>query len=190
MRLFLRILFILLVAGMPSLLMLDNSTGAMETIKTHVGSTGTQDSCYVCHNKTIQGGLLTETKSLCFKCHQAKQAQSLKVYQHPDTGSIGYPKLSCEGCHRIHKANSNPLLTKADPLLCYDCHGDTKEKGSHPVVAFRDKYGNEKAVTDLNGNVLTCASHCHDVHGTDFKNLCSQEPGRELCIQCHKEFEE
>jgi predicted CXXCH cytochrome family protein len=190
MRFVVRIVFALLAAGAAISISLDGSPKATETFGMHIGTTGIQDSCSVCHDKTSTSRLISESKALCLNCHQAIHSQSLKSYQHPDTGSISYPGLSCEGCHRIHKANGKPLLSKADPPLCYDCHGETQERGSHPVISFRDKYGNEKPVTDLKGKVVTCASHCHDVHGTDYEYLCPQEPGRELCITCHKEFGE
>lgn len=167
------------------------SQGGEELYYDHAGTSllgGTpSDSCYLCHLKRV-GEQNRESVLLCYGCHRSIEERSLKRYQHVDLVDEKYRLNSCEGCHRLHRAKAMPLLTEEELKLCYSCHWETKEYKSHPVVSFTNQLGREDAVVGDDGRVITCASHCHDVHGTDYKYLCRLEPGRELCISCHKEF--
>ena len=149
-------------------------------------SNAKSDSCQVCH--AIGSDLTTATNQLCFECHKTAQAKASRRYQHPEVTNEKYPALGCDGCHRLHNAAANPLLARNETELCYSCHPETKDHISHPVLSFDKGYGLE-TISGPDGKVIDCASHCHDMHGTDFKYLCSKEPGRELCISCHKEFQ-
>jgi predicted CXXCH cytochrome family protein len=158
-----------------------------------IGHTGTvfrenaglkSDSCTICHN---DGGfdLSATTNQLCYHCHNDVESKSLKRFKHADVVNPQYPSVSCEGCHKLHKAGARPLLTQNEMELCQGCHPETKQYLSHPVVTGLQG----QTITGSDGRVITCASHCHDVHGTDNKYFCQLEPGRELCISCHKDFE-
>jgi predicted CXXCH cytochrome family protein len=144
------------------------------------------DSCRSCH---IAGNDMTlSTQQLCFDCHDKERAKATKNYQHPDIPNEKFPSLKCEGCHRLHQAYSKPLLVQSQTGLCFSCHPATRDHNSHPIIQF-DNGIERQLVLGADGKIVTCASHCHDMHGTDYKYLCTKEPGRELCISCHKEFQ-
>jgi|WetSurMetagenome_2_1015567.scaffolds.fasta_scaffold80464_2 predicted CXXCH cytochrome family protein len=154
----------------------------------HTGATATSraDSCQVCHANGLD--LALATNQICFDCHKAVETKAAKHYQHPEIPNEKYISLNCEGCHKLHKASASQLLTQNETELCYSCHPETREHKSHPVLKFDKGFGPEPIIGP-DGKVIDCASHCHDTHGTDYKYLCSKEPGRELCISCHKEFQ-
>jgi predicted CXXCH cytochrome family protein len=146
------------------------------------------DSCFACHNeKTLN--LKQETVDLCYPCHDAIQAKSAKSFRHINVVSEKYPEFECEGCHRIHRATGNHFLESDELELCRRCHEETKHYKSHPVVSFINVDGRQADVVGRDGRMVTCASHCHDVHGADHGFLCQLEPGRQLCVSCHTEFE-
>jgi len=143
------------------------------------------DSCRICH----QGGsfdLAAESDLNCFGCHRDTQTKALKAYKHTEVIHDKYPTVSCEGCHNLHKAEGSALLSQDESALCRGCHPEDGASNTHPVVDMES--GKGQIITGGDGRPLTCASHCHDVHGTDYKYMCRLEPGRELCISCHKDF--
>jgi predicted CXXCH cytochrome family protein len=164
--------------------------GATDAILNHNGTSSPigagADSCRTCHS----GGsfdLSTETDLNCFGCHRDTQEKALKAYKHSEVINDKYPTISCEGCHKLHKANGNALLSQDESTLCRSCHPENGASNTHPVVDMESSKG--QLITGSDGRPLTCASHCHDVHGTDYQFMCRLEPGRELCISCHKDFE-
>ena len=164
---------------------ISQSTG---TVFNHSGAdtNSRADSCIVCHGKGLNVALATN--DLCFGCHGSVREKSAKRYHHPPVPNQKYPNLDCEGCHKLHKAPAQKLLAVSETDLCYSCHPETREYKSHPVLEFNKGFGIEP-IKGPDGRVIDCASHCHDIHGTDFGHLCTKEPGRELCIYCHKDFQ-
>jgi predicted CXXCH cytochrome family protein len=144
------------------------------------------DSCITCHVTGIDLSLASD--QLCFDCHKDTEIKSRKKYHHTDIPNDKYPALSCEGCHQLHEATGQPLLKQNELDFCYSCHPETREHKSHPVITFDKGFG-PQTITGSDGKIINCASHCHDLHGADYKYLCPKEPGRELCISCHKEFQ-
>jgi predicted CXXCH cytochrome family protein len=165
--------------------------GTPDSVYAHAGASiagadAQSDSCFICHGN---GGLdiSSQSSGLCYECHASIEIKSLKSHRHVDIIDDKYPLIGCEGCHRAHRAVSRPLLLKNELELCYSCHDETREYKSHPVVRSASQLGKE-IIRGVDGRVITCASHCHDMHGTDYRYLCRLEPGRDLCISCHKDF--
>lgn len=163
--------------------------GAAVAIFNHSGTSSPigagADSCRACHS----GGsfdLAAESDLNCFRCHRDTQTKALKAYKHTEVIHDKYPTVSCEGCHKLHKAEGSALLSQDESALCRGCHPEDGASNTHPVVDMES--GKGQIITGGDGRPLTCASHCHDVHGTDYKYMCRLEPGRELCISCHKDF--
>jgi predicted CXXCH cytochrome family protein len=144
------------------------------------------DSCRVCHTADLD--IKSASNDFCYGCHPAEQRKVSKRYQHPRITDGKYLNLDCEGCHKLHKASAEKQLSQKETMLCYSCHPETKEYKSHPVLEFDKGFGPEP-IKGPDGRVIDCASHCHDTHGADYKYLCTGEPGRELCISCHKDFQ-
>jgi predicted CXXCH cytochrome family protein len=143
------------------------------------------DSCRACHSEG-SFDLSAESDQNCFACHHDTQAKTLKAFKHVEVKSDKYPTVSCEGCHQLHKAEGKPLLAQNESALCQSCHPENGAYKTHPVVDMES--GGGRLIVGSDGRPLTCTSHCHDVHGADYKYFCRLEPGRELCISCHKDF--
>jgi predicted CXXCH cytochrome family protein len=101
-------------------------------------------------------------------CHDLDKYNK-KSYTHP----LG---IGCDACHSYHEPDKSGAFLKRDPIeSCLKCHSQLKAARTHPM-----------RVKDPNtGGELTCTSSCHRIHGADYRNLCSMEPGRQLCISCH-----
>jgi len=149
-----------------------------ETVNPHQ-----EADCSLCHQGIYEKKESLD-QNLCYRCHQLEKYRN-KRYKHSlNDGStlLSVPeqnrKDGCLTCHKNHQPQAEPLL-KSDPIeLCLECHKDKATKRTHPL-----------RVKDPNtGGELTCTSSCHDVHGTDYKFLCRLEPGRELCVSCHKDL--
>jgi predicted CXXCH cytochrome family protein len=147
-----------------------------------------QDSCKVCHNDpsnilNVQGHLQ------CYGCHKSIEAKNARLFRHNEILNDKFPSIDCAGCHKLHNSGGSPLLANNELELCKSCHTETKDYASHPVVTYTDEYGRQSEIFGQDGKSITCASHCHDVHGTDYKYFCRQAPGRELCLTCHKDYQ-
>ena len=181
----------LIVALMAGSIFADDDRGQADSAISHIDASSYEgmqsDSCYICHDNS-NGHPDIKTDQLCFQCHSPIEKKSRKVFRHVMVANDRYPSNGCEVCHLLHRALAKPQLSMDALELCYSCHQETKEYKSHPVSTFIDRYGMGNIVRGTDGRVITCSSHCHDVHGTDYKYLCPLEPGRELCITCHKEF--
>jgi predicted CXXCH cytochrome family protein len=171
---------------------LANAYSKPDTVFNHTGTSisagANVDSCAVCHKKG-QPEMATQTGQICFNCHGQVALKELRNFRHVSVINDKYPALSCEGCHTLHRAKGKPVLAASEIDLCTSCHRETKEYNSHPVIEYTNKFGQRLPVIGNDGKIINCASHCHDVHGADYNNLCRLEPGRELCISCHKDFE-
>jgi predicted CXXCH cytochrome family protein len=162
------------------------SDGSYDHIGTTALSNSRPDSCFICHLKA-NAEIGSQNERLCLQCHGSIDEQGQKAHKHIAVTSQRYPSISCEGCHKVHSAGASKLLVKNEFELCSSCHTQTRDFKSHPVVSLSGEYAG-RDIRGSDGRELTCASHCHDVHGTDYKYFCRLEPGRELCISCHKDF--
>ncbi len=186
-----RVLTIFLISLFTSNAAVADTVGG-DTLFNHSGAKivpGVQsDSCVLCHWQTGQP-IAAQSSDLCFQCHSDVAGKAAKLHRHREVVSEKYPGLSCEGCHRLHSAGARPALASNELVLCSSCHQTSAQYKTHPVVGNNSSRGEMQFVKGADGRPLTCASHCHDVHGADFQFLCRLEPGRELCLSCHKEFE-
>ena len=104
-------------------------------------------------------------------------------------------ELICQSCHRVHGAESEPLLLMDNKSgqLCDTCHArqtassieEAKSKGVHPVNISLDE------AVEFSGkkiDKIECLT-CHSVHegkkGT--ANLVLNDKDGELCKGCHEE---
>ena len=110
-----------------------------------------------------------EVDSRCLSCHQGQHANFERT-------AHGENNVSCVSCHSIHhSADTEQLLTAAQPKLCYQCHTDTKSQFNMP---FHHK---------VEEGLMKC-SDCHDPHGTfNRKNLRASSQMDAVCTKCHSE---
>jgi len=134
----------------------------------------------------------------CMQCHQSSRTQ--KQFDHSEHSMHG---VGCNDCHATHlvEAARNPrqtpigsaqenffsvpklgeenrwlhnsLLKKAQPELCYECHGNIRAQFALPTH-HRVPEG-----------ALKCTD-CHNSHGT-FNRHELVRNGSETCVQCHVE---
>ncbi len=147
-----------------------------------------QDSCKICHNDPTSA-INIQGHQQCYGCHKSVEEKNAKLYRHIEILNEKFPAIDCAGCHKLHKSEGKPLLATDELGLCRSCHSETQEGLSHPVVTFTDEFGRQGEIFGQDAKLITCASHCHDVHGTDYQYFCRQKPGRELCITCHKDYQ-
>lgn len=181
-------LLLALAPGAPA----DGQGPPADALFNHVGTTlpeGTSsDDCAACH-RGVGMKLSDPSRQLCFGCHHGMLTKSEKLFRHTAVINERYPLNECQGCHQLHRAKGAPMLAEPEPQICYSCHPQTREYKSHPVIAYTNDQGQNRDIVGSDGKIVNCASHCHDLHGADYKHLCRLEPGRELCLSCHKEFE-
>jgi DmsE family decaheme c-type cytochrome len=110
-----------------------------------------------------------EVDTKCLTCHQGQHANF-------ERSGHGEANVSCISCHAIHgKEGSEQLLRAAEPVLCFQCHTDTKPNFSMP---FHHK---------VEEGLVKC-SDCHDPHGTfGRKSLKSASQQDAVCTKCHTE---
>jgi len=106
---------------------------------------------------------------VCGTCHvTAHQQNMLEKNVHPVN------EVNCSACHSIHASTPHTtLLKKAQPELCYDCHGsvrgDFARSYRHPVSE----------------GVVKC-SECHMTLDQTRRELSRN--GTSMCGSCHAEF--
>lgn len=191
MRLKWPVLILISITGLIMLISINAAGDNGEVVYSHPGADfsekAAEDSCFSCHEKDVRKADV-ESDELCRGCHQPVDDKGALKYQHVAVISEKYPNNDCEGCHRMHRSPAKPQLAENELELCYGCHPEERDYKSHPVVIFTDRFGQTTPIFGADGKSITCASHCHEIHGSDYKYLCSLEPGRELCVSCHEEF--
>jgi predicted CXXCH cytochrome family protein len=134
-------------------------------------------ACQNCHNPhaSDEAALLARAPlALCGDCHRESiERQEDSLSKHPPIADG-----QCSACHDPHAAD-HPFLAKAASSLdlCGSCH-DWKTHSSHPL--------GPEIVDPRNPNLILECESCHQAHGTRFKGLAHQDPGGELCVQCHE----
>ena len=111
-----------------------------------------------------------EVDAKCLGCHQGQHSNF-------ERSGHGEANVSCIACHSIHGGARIPehLLKAAQPVLCFQCHGDAKPNFSMP---FHHK---------VEEGLVKC-SDCHDPHGTfGRKGLKSASQQDAVCMKCHAE---
>jgi DmsE family decaheme c-type cytochrome len=107
---------------------------------------------------------------LCAGCHQSAHQQDMRERNLHLTNDV-----SCSSCHSVHRPAHPPLLRKAEPALCIDCHprmaGEFARPTHHPV----------------NEGVVAC-SDCHVTHGATTARRLERTPS-EVCTRCHAQMQ-
>lgn len=93
--------------------------------------------------------------------------------------------LSCDGCHKPHKAASGeaalPLLDDTEIKLCQRCHPAGND---HPVDMIPKRVSVPKDLP-LNKEGKVVCSTCHDSHGTTKFPKLLRANSQLLCTMCH-----
>lgn len=124
-------------------------------------------ACASCHTvHAAKDPVLTKTtqQEVCFGCHKAQRAQTLRISTHP----LAVGKMGCSDCHNPHGSTGPTLLVKNSVNeTCYTCHAEKRGP-------FLWEHG---PVTDA-------CTNCHTPHGsTNTPLLKARVPW--LCQQCH-----
>jgi DmsE family decaheme c-type cytochrome len=110
-----------------------------------------------------------EANGRCLSCHGAKHEQ-----RHFSASSHNNNDVGCIDCHSPHHAKeSEHLLARAQPDLCYGCHTSAKSD-------FAKAYHHR-----VNEGLVQC-SDCHNVHGTTtLRQVRALPSGDAICTKCH-----
>jgi predicted CXXCH cytochrome family protein len=117
----------------------------------------------------LHNSLLKQSEpALCFGCHQTIQAK----FSLPQHHRVPEGLIKCSECHNPHGSVNASSLVSAGSETCVKCH--VEKRGpfvyEHPAV-----------------KVEGCTA-CHNPHGSDNRMLLVRREGRQLCLQCHPEF--
>jgi predicted CXXCH cytochrome family protein len=130
----------------------------------------TCSDCHDPHAADYQFLLDASDNAFCYECHSEPIEYTYEKSAHRHT--------LCIRCHTPHGSSYAPLLRQPDPRLCLTCHGWVDRKNGHPVTPrFYDRHADKP---------LTCASSCHNPHGTQYPNMVNYPYRRDgLCLWCH-----
>jgi DmsE family decaheme c-type cytochrome len=118
---------------------------------------------------TFKGATAKQISARCLECHEYGEEHSnyaRSVHKIND--------VSCIDCHSVHKAKESQfLLAKAQPQLCYSCHQDIRPEFNKP---FRHR---------VNESLVKCTD-CHNQHGGYMtKQLRATAAQDVVCFKCH-----
>jgi DmsE family decaheme c-type cytochrome len=105
----------------------------------------------------------------CRSCHaDAAGLHDVLGSEHARAG------VACTDCHRLHQSQSEHLLTRPTPELCYGCHADIRARFALPEHH------------EVNEGVVACRD-CHAVHGSKngFELLAAHD---RTCVRCHEDL--
>jgi DmsE family decaheme c-type cytochrome len=105
----------------------------------------------------------------CLSCHGANHEQ-----RHFSTSSHANNDVGCLDCHSPHHAKeTQSLLVRAQPDLCYGCHTSAKADFAKPFHHRVDE------------GLIQC-SDCHNTHGTTtLRQVRTLPSGDQICVKCH-----
>lgn len=134
--------------------------------KAHVDGGGDKSKIF-----TFKDSTAVETSARCLDCHAANQQQSNYGRSAHLRSNVG-----CIDCHSPHAAKESQfILKKKSPELCYSCHADIKAQFVKP---FHHR---------VNEGLVKC-DDCHNPHGTyQQKQLRVTASQDEVCYKCHAE---
>ena len=110
-----------------------------------------------------------DANSRCLSCHGEKHKQ-----RHFSASAHANSDVGCLDCHSPHHAKeSEHLLVRAQPSLCYGCHTSAKADFAKPYHHRVDE------------GLIQC-SDCHNVHGTaTLRQVRAMPSGDAICVKCH-----
>lgn len=153
--------------------------------KTMLNHRGVQfQGCEACHGPgkahAESGGDITkivrfktlsreDSSRRCLSCHEFGEEHANFLRSEHLKNNVG-----CVDCHSAHHPKvERALLTTAQPMLCYGCHGEIRPQFSKPVHHR------------VNEGLLTC-SNCHNPHGGFLtRQLRSTAAQDQICFSCH-----
>jgi predicted CXXCH cytochrome family protein len=120
-------------------------------------------------SRWLRNSLLKQSEpGVCFTCHRTLQAEfALPVHHRVPEGL-----MKCTDCHSPHGTLNRANLKKPAWETCVNCH-----------VEKRGPFVYEHAAVKVEG----CAT-CHNPHGSTNRMLLVRREARQLCLQCHPEF--
>ena len=132
--------------------------------KAHVDGGGDKTKIFRFENASTP-----EINARCLTCH-AGGAQHMNAINSEHTRN----DVSCTSCHSPHHGKeSDFLLVKSQPELCYSCHLQQKAQFDMP---FHHR---------VNEGLVQC-SDCHNVHGTAGpKQVRTSSTQDAVCFKCH-----
>ena len=123
-------------------------------------------SCHSVHVERDPVSLQTAQADVCFDCHRAERADSLKPSAHP----IRFNAMVCTDCHDPHASVADGLLVKnSTNELCVSCHAEYRG----PVLFDHAPVSEDCTL-------------CHEPHGSIHPALLTRRPPL-LCQSCHSE---
>ena len=123
-------------------------------------------SCHRSHTASDSILKVATQPDVCATCHSIARNDLHRAYAHP----IDQGKMSCTGCHSVHKSTNDPLLKQRSVNdTCYQCHADKRGPflWEHAPVAE------------------DCTA-CHAPHGSIHPGMLTTR-GPMLCQSCHSQ---
>ena len=110
-----------------------------------------------------------ESSARCLSCHGERHEQ-----RHFSSSVHASNDVSCLDCHSPHHAKeSEHLLVRTQPDLCYGCHTSAKSD-------FAKAYHHR-----VDEGLMQC-SDCHNTHGTTtLRQVRTMPSGDAICVKCH-----
>lgn len=131
--------------------------------------------CHSPHSSYFSNLTLASGNDLCYLCHPNIERNYVTCAH--NFVSWRREEGFCTNCHMVHGSDFAPLLLYESITLCKSCHPLGPHRWSdHP---YGDGYIDPRRETQL-----TCASSCHDPHGTGKVAMVRWYPD-ELCLICH-----
>lgn len=123
-------------------------------------------ACHQIHAPRDPVSLQTEQAEVCFECHRAERADSMKPSTHP----IRFDAMVCTDCHSPHGSVSDALLThNTTNELCTSCHAEYRG----PMLFDHAPVSEDCAL-------------CHEPHGSIHPALLTRRTPL-LCQSCHSQ---
>jgi DmsE family decaheme c-type cytochrome len=130
--------------------------------RNETGCTG----CHEVHAETDPVARRTSQAEVCFECHRAERADSLKPSAHP----IRFDAMVCTDCHSPHASVADALLVEPTTKdLCVTCHAEYRG----PMLFDHAPVSEDCAL-------------CHQPHGSVHPALLTRRPPL-LCQSCHSQ---
>lgn len=135
----------------------------------HLGAGAACTDCHPPHVAPAEPLLAARPARMCARCHDGSGIE-------PELTWTTHDAMDCTECHVPHGAANEHQLRSIEPDLCARCH-ERAHAVSHPV--------GPEVIDPRTEQSVTCLS-CHQLHAAPFPQYLPLDPGRDLCILCHK----